>query len=47
MKITTLLLLIVLGIGNVFSQTDKHGNPIFNSEVISEEKFDAFGLTSL
>lgn len=39
--------MIVLGIGTVFSQTDKHGNPVFNSEVISEEKFDDFGLTSM
>lgn len=39
--------MIVLGIGRVFSQTDENGNPVFNSEVISEEKFDNFGLTSM
>lgn len=29
-----------------FGQTDKHGNPVFNSELISEEKIDNFELTS-
>ncbi len=31
---------------NLWGQTDSKGNPVFNSEVISEEKFETFELTS-
>lgn len=30
----------------IFSQTDKNGNPIFNNQLISEEKLENFELTS-
>lgn len=40
------LLLSIAIQSSVFSQTDKNGNPVFNSELISEEKFDNFELTS-
>ena len=46
MKKIVLFLLIVIKLSNAFGQTDKHGNPIFNSEPISEENFDIFELTS-
>lgn len=31
---------------NLFSQTDKHGNPIFNSVTLAEEKVDDYQLNS-
>ena len=31
---------------NIFGQTDKNGNPVFNNDIISEEKIDNFELTS-
>ncbi|MDR2010717.1 MAG: hypothetical protein LBQ22_09575 [Bacteroidales bacterium] len=46
MKRITLILLAVIILTNTFGQTDKHGNPVFNNELISEEKFDDFELTS-
>lgn len=46
MKKIALILLIVITLTNAFGQTDKHGNPVFNNELISEEKFDKFELTS-
>ncbi len=46
MKTITLLLLTVFTLTNVSGQTDRHGNPVFNSQLISEEKFDGFELTS-
>jgi hypothetical protein len=46
MKKWNLLLFTVFTLTNVFGQTDKNGNPIFNSDLISEEKFDNFELTS-
>jgi hypothetical protein len=46
MKKIALILLTVITLSNAFGQTDKHGNPIFNSELISEEKLDDFELTS-
>ena len=46
MKKLSLLLLTIFTLTNVFGQTDKNGNPIFNSDLISEEKFDNFELTS-
>ena len=33
-------------IGNVYSQTDKNGNPIFNSISTNEQEFDDFNLIS-
>ncbi len=46
MKKIALILLAVLTLTNTYGQTDKHGNPVFNNELISEEKFDGFELTS-
>jgi len=46
MKKSILTLLIILSLTNVFGQTDKHGNPIFNNILISEEKLEKFELTS-
>lgn len=46
MKKLFFLLLAIFTLASVSGQTDKNGNPIFNSELISEEKFDNFELTS-
>ncbi len=46
MKKTALTLLTVITLTNAFGQTDRHGNPVFNSELISEDKLDEFELTS-
>lgn len=46
MKKIASVLLTIITLTNAFGQTDKHGNPVFNSETISEEKFDNFELTS-
>lgn len=46
MKKTILMLFTVLSLINVFGQTDKHGNAVFNSELMSEEKLEEFELTS-
>jgi hypothetical protein len=46
MKRLALILLTVITLTNAFGQTDKNGNPIFNNELISEEKLDGFELTS-
>jgi hypothetical protein len=46
MKKLALILLTIITLTNAFGQTDKHGNPVFNNERISEEKFDNFELTS-
>lgn len=46
MKKLSLILLTIFTLTSVFGQTDKNGNPIFNSDLISEEKFDNFELTS-
>ena len=46
MKKIILLLLTIITLKSAFGQKDRLGNPIFNSEVISEEKFDKFELTS-
>ncbi|MEP7317620.1 MAG: hypothetical protein ABI921_02735 [Panacibacter sp.] len=46
MKKLGLLLLTIFTLTSVFGQTDKNDNPIFNSDLISEEKFDNFELTS-
>jgi hypothetical protein len=46
MKKLSLLLFTIFTLTTVFGQTDKNGNPIFNSDLISEEKFENFELTS-
>lgn len=46
MKKIILLLLTIITLKSAFGQEDRLGNPIFNSEVLSEEKFDKFELTS-
>jgi len=46
MKKASTLLLVFFVWTNVFAQTDQYGNPIFNNELISEEKLDNFELTS-
>jgi len=46
MKKIALILLTVITLTNAFGQTDKNGNPVFNNELISEEKLDGFELTS-
>lgn len=44
MKNLTFLFLLAFTIS--FGQTDSHGNPIFNNELINEEKYEKFELTS-
>lgn len=46
MKRIALIILTVIILTNAFGQTDKNGNPVFNNELISEEKFEGFELTS-
>jgi len=46
MKKIAFILLTFIILKNTFGQTDKHGNPVFNSELISEEKLNGFDLTS-
>jgi hypothetical protein len=46
MKKTILLFLTILALTNVFGQIDNNGNPVFNSELISEEKLEGFELSS-
>lgn len=46
MKKIILYLLLISGFADVFGQTDSRGNPVFNSKLISEEKFDGFELTT-
>ncbi|WP_041567207.1 hypothetical protein [Nonlabens dokdonensis] len=41
-----IILFTILTIGNVYSQTDKNGNPIFNSISTNEQEFDDFNLIS-
>lgn len=46
-KITTIILTtLILGLGQTFGQTDKNGNPIFNSVSTTEKSFDDFLLIS-
>ena len=47
MKKIALILLTVFILTNGFGQADKHGNPVFNNELISEEELDGFELTSI
>jgi len=46
MKKISVLLFTIFALTSVFGQTDQHENPIFNNELISEEKLDNFELTS-
>jgi len=46
MKKLLIILFTFFSISQTFGQTDRNGNPIFNNETISEEKFDGFELTS-
>jgi len=46
MKQITFLLFAVFAMTSGFGQIDQHGNPVFNNELISEEKLDNFELTS-
>lgn len=46
MKKLGLLFFTTFTLTCLFGQTDKNGNPIFNSTLISEEKFENFELTS-
>ncbi len=46
MKKSVLFFLVIFTLTNTFGQIDKNGNSIFNSNLISEEKFDNFELTS-
>ncbi len=42
----SIILITVIAISPSSGQTDNQGNPVFISELISEEKFDGFELTS-
>ena len=46
MKILTTILLTCLTLGQIFGQTDKNGNPVFNSVSTNEKAFDDFLLIS-
>jgi hypothetical protein len=46
MKKITFIILTILSIGQVFAQTDKNGNPVFNSVSTSEKSIDNFLLIS-
>jgi hypothetical protein len=41
-----IIVLLFLSFGNGYSQTDKNGNPIFNSIITNEQVFDDFTLIS-
>ena len=46
MKKITIILLTILSLGQVFAQTDKNGNPVFNSVSTNEKSIDNFLLIS-
>lgn len=46
MKKITIIILAILSLGQAFGQTDKHGNPVFNSVSIKEKAFKNFHLIS-
>lgn len=46
MKKITVILLTILAIGQTFAQTDKNGNPVFNSVSTNEKAIDNFLLIS-
>jgi hypothetical protein len=41
-----IIIFAVLTYGNFYSQTDKNGNPIFNSIITNEQEFEDFNLIS-
>lgn len=46
MKKITIIILTILTIGQTFAQTDKNGNPVFNSVSTGEKSIDNFVLIS-
>ena len=46
MKKITIIILTILTIGQTFAQTDKNGNPVFNSVSTAEKSIDNFVLIS-
>ena len=46
MKKITIILLTILSLGQAFAQTDKNGNPVFNSVSTNEKPIDNFLLIS-
>jgi len=46
MKKITIIILTILSLGQVFAQSDKNGNPVFNSVSTSEKSIDNFLLIS-
>lgn len=46
MKQISLIILTVITLTSAYAQVDNHGNPVFNSEIISEEHLEGFELTS-
>lgn len=46
MKQISLIILTVITLTSAYAQVDYHGNPVFNSEIISEEHLEGFELTS-
>nr|WP_320117451.1 hypothetical protein [uncultured Marinifilum sp.] len=44
MKKIAIVILAILSMGNIYGQTDKNGNPVFNSVSISEKSIDKFLL---
>ena len=46
MKKITIILLTIFSLGQVFAQTDKNGNPVFNSVSTNEKSIDNFLLIS-
>jgi hypothetical protein len=41
-----IILFTILAFGNIYSQTDKNGNPVFNSIITNEQEFEEFNLVS-
>ena len=41
-----LILLTLLTFGNIYSQTDRNGNPVFNSIITDEQEFKEYNLVS-
>jgi hypothetical protein len=44
MKKQFAVLLTILFLGNTYAQTDKYGNPVFNSITINQQHFDTYDL---
>ena len=41
-----IILFTILAFGNIYSQTDRNGNPVFNSIITNEQEFEEFNLVS-